>query len=310
MCEMFSTFGVSHFIYILIALVIASVLVVTLRKVREDFQKYVGIILTVLMGVFVILDVVGMVSAVDNMWEHLPLNLYHIFVYLAIYTEITKSSSWTKFGYFVVLPISFLALFFPPNIYTAMSQTSISVLSYFIINGLLCAYSILRLIWNDEYASKRDILNSTMNLGIILAIVHIINVLLRFTVLGTDANYCGTMGEKFDMIIGLVDNLIPVPFVNLIPLVAVLVGIEFLLLLPFDIVKTRKDRQEQYEELVALGNLKAQAKYRKSGRSQILLNSQEKAKPNIQKSTTTSLHRDGFVSINREVTVNKDREDK
>lgn len=307
---MFKSFGVSHFIYILIALVIAVALIFPLRKVREGVQKYIGITMVALMGIFVVLDVVGTVKEVDNMWEHLPLNLYHIFVYLSIYTEISKSSSWAKFGYFVVLPTSFFSLLFVPSVYTTMSQTSISVISYFMISGLLCAYAVLRLIWNDEYVSKKDILNSTINLGIILAIVHIINVIFRFAVLGTETNYCGTMGEKFDILIGLVDSIIPVPFVNLIPLVAVLVGIEFLLLLPFDIVKTRKDRQEQYEELVALGNLKAQAKYRKSGRSQILINSNEKASPNSQKSTTSSLHRDGFVSINKEVTVNRDKESK
>lgn len=310
LCAMFKLFGVSHIVYLLLGLAVATVLVLTLRKLDSSKQKYAGVTIVSAMGLLVILDIVGTVSVVDNMWEHLPLNMYHILVYLAIYSEITKSSSWTKFGYFVALPIAFLQLFFVPNLYTTMSQTGISVISYFLLNGLLGTYSILRLIWNDEYVDKKDILNSTMNLGIILAIVHIINVILRFTVLGTDANYCGTMGENFDILIGFVDGLIPVPFVNILLLVAVLVGIEFLLLLPFDIVKTRKDRQNQYEELVALGNLKAQAKYRKSGSSQVLLNSKEKARPDTYKNSTSYAHRDGFVSINKEVNVNRDKENK
>lgn len=310
MCAMFKLFGMSHWVYMLLAIAIAVVLVFTLRKLDERKQKYVGIALVSCMAVLVVCDVVGTAMTVDNMWEHLPLNLYHIFVYIAIFTEFSKNSSWTKFGYFVTLPVSFLSLIIVPNLYTNMSQTGISVIAYFLINGLLCGYSILRLIWSDVYVNKKDILNSTMNIGIILASVHIINVLFRFTVLGTETNYCGTMGEDFDILVGFVDGLIPVPFVNLIPLVAILVGVEFLLLLPFDIVKTRKDRQSQYEELVALGNLKAQAKYRKSGSSQVLLNSREKARPEIHKSTTSPAHRDGFVSINKEITVNHDKDEK
>ena len=83
--------------------------------------------------------------------------------------------------------------------------------------------------------------------------------------------------------------MIPVPFLHQLPIFALVIGIAFVLILPFDIFKTKKDRQSQMEELVALGNLKAQQEYRKSrgnrAGSHILLNSQQKAK-NIFKINT------------------------
>ena len=63
------------------------------------------------------------------------------------------------------------------------------------------------------------------------------------------------------------------------------------------------------EELVALGNLKAQQEYRKSGKksggSQILVNSAEKAKPATPKNVTNKTS-SGFVSVTKEVKVHKD----
>lgn len=306
LCAMFKLFGLSHFVYIVVAIAIAVILFFAFRQASDTIRKYLGIGIVSVMGLLVVLEFIGRIRLVDNVWENLPLNLYHIFVYVAIFTEITKRSSWVKFGYFVVLPISVLSLFFVPNLYTSMPQASISVIAYFLINGLLSAYSILRLVWNDEYIEKRNIIDSTIYVVIFVAIMHIINVIFRFAVLGTDCNYCGTMGEDFGILIGFIDKLIPIPLVNLIPLLAGLVGVEFLLVLPFDILKTRRDRQSQYEELVALGNLKAQAKYRKTGRSQVLLRGDEKARPTIQKTTTGTAHKDGFVSINKEIQVNRD----
>jgi len=85
-----------------------------------------------------------------------------------------------------------------------------------------------------------------------------------------------------------------------------------LLMLPFDLIRTKKDRKDQMEELVALGNLKAQQNHRKNGRalrSQILVNSEHKAKPLIEKNIQQQKS-SGFVSVTKEVKVNKDQIDK
>ncbi|MGN0960611.1 MAG: hypothetical protein ACI4PF_00260 [Christensenellales bacterium] len=307
LCAMFKIFGLAHFIYLFLAIGIAVALIFVFRKSEGKMRKYAGIGIVATAGFFVLLEFIGEIIVVDNVFEHLPIKMCQIFVYICIYIEVTKSSSWTKFGYLIILPLTVLTLLFVPNVYLAFNVASLSVISYFFINSLLIAYVILRLIWNDEYLEKKDVLNVTVNYAIILAFAHILNVIFRFSVLGTDANYFGTMGENYDMIIGLIDKIIPIPFVNLIPLIAVLVGIEFLLKLPFDILKTQKERKAQYEELVALGNLKAQAKYRKNNKSQILVRSETKAQPSTHKTSSGSTNKDGFISINKSVNVNKDK---
>ena len=306
LCATFQLFRLVHFIYILMAIGIAVGLIFAFKKKSGKVCKWVGITLVSCAGLFVLLDFIGKIFVVDNIFEHLPINPYHIFAYLCVFVEITKNVSWTKFAYFIVLPVSGISLFLVPNVYMTMGMASISVISYFILNAILIAYSVLKIIWSDEYLSKKDILSITMDFSLIIAIAHVINVFFRFTVIGTEANYFGTMGEEYDVLIGLLGRLIPVPFVNIIPLIAVIVGLEFLLFLPFDIMKTKQDNREQLEQIVALGNLKEQAKFRKNNKSQVLVRGENKAQPQVHKTTTTTAHKDGFVSINKQVKVNKD----
>ena len=308
LCALFKLFSLTHFVYIFLSVGIAVGLIFAFRRFEGNARKYAGIGLVAVAVLFALLDFVGKVSVVNNVAEYLPLNLCHIFAYICIYLEITKSSSWTKFAYLIMLPLSVISLLFMPNEYTAYGEASLSVISFIFMNAMIIAYSLLRLIWNDEYLENKDILNSTLNYAIIIAIAHILNVFFRFTTLGVHANYMGTMGENYDMIFGLMDKIIPIPFVNYIPLFAIIVGIEFLLIIPFGVMKTRQDRRNQYEEIVALGNLKAQSKLRKPGKSQVLIRSDEKASPSTPKSTTSHAHKDGFVSINKEINVNKNKE--
>jgi uncharacterized membrane protein YwaF len=265
------------------------------------------------MGLFVVLDFVGRLVSGGEVFDVLPIASYQIFVYIAIFIQFTKRDSWIKFGYFIVIPLCIIELFVIPNSYLELNAFSLSTISYFLCHGLLVLYAILQLVWSEEYLSKKDILNSTINYIIIVAFVHIFNVLIRFSALAVHSNYFGTMGEEYDVVIKLMYRLIPIPFVHLLPLFAVLVGIEFLMILPFDLMKTKKDRKAQMEELVALGNLKAQQIARKSGKkggSQILVRSEQKAQPTVQKNVTNQMKKDGFVSVNKTVQTHNEDNDK
>ena len=63
------------------------------------------------------------------------------------------------------------------------------------------------------------------------------------------------------------------------------------------------------EELIALGNLKKQqevrSKTKRRTKSQILVNSAEKARPKETKNVVNST-KTGFVTTNKEIKVNKD----
>ena len=165
---------------------------------------------------------------------------------------------------------------------------------------------------------KKDIIDSSITFLIIVSSVHIINVILRFTGLGIHANYFGTMGDDYDLIIGWLHSLMPVtesniavPLLCVLPLLAILVGVQFLLIIPFDLFKTRRQHQENLEELIALGNMKkqqeARAKTQRRTKSQILVNSDVKARPEVPKNSTSySSSSSGFVSTQKEIRVNND----
>lgn len=308
LCASFKLFGVSHIVYLLIAIATCITIVLLLRKNDGKTRQYISIGLVSASGVFALLEFAGRLLNDVNVMENLPLNQVHILAFIIIYVEITNKQSWIKFNYFITLPISVVSLFIVPNFYTTLSATSLSTISFFVVNIALIVYSLLKLFWSDVYLTKKDIMNVTLNYVIIIAFIHIINVIFRFTPFGTNANYWGTIGEEYDVLTALFAKGISMPFVHIIILLAVLVLIEFLLFIPFDLLKTRKEKQAHIEELVALGNLKAQQDARKEGKdkSQILVRSETKAKPTVEKRTYNEGNAGEFLSVNKTIQVNND----
>ena len=216
--------------------------------------------------------------------------------------------SWIVFGYFISLPISFLGLLIVPNYLTGMGMWSLGVVAYFLTIGVLMGYVILQILWAEEYLTKKDVINSFVNYVIIISFVHIINVILRFSTLAVHANYGGTIGEEYDALNKWLYSMINIPLLHQLPMWIVILVVEFLLLIPFGVFSVRKNNRSEMEEIVALGNLKAQqnhGSFGRSGGSQVLVNSSEKARPSTPKNVTNRSS-SGFVSVTKEVKVNKD----
>lgn len=313
MLSVFKLFGWGYFIYFALVAGIVVALVLCLRKANEKTQNITRVALISAIGLFVVLEFVGKILGVETIkiGDQLPLEIYDVFAGISIYYYFAKRSSWKKFGYLITAPVSLYSIIFVPNIFMQMQVISLGVISFYLLNAMLIANSILCMIWNAEDLEKKDILSATMNFVIILCIAHLVNVIFRFTALGVHANYLATMGEEFDLVIGFLYSLINIPLLCLLPLVAVLVGVEFLLVLPFDLIKTKKEKQSQIEELIALGNLKEQQKFiekHRSSKSQILIRSEKKATPNTPKNVGNST-KDGFVKTTKEIQVNLDKED-
>lgn len=306
----FNLFGLGYFIYFILAAAVVVALVLGLRKLTDKGQNIAKIVLVSCIGFFAILEFIGKLLGVEKirLGDQLPLELIDVFAGISIYFFFSKKSMWKKFGYLIIAPVSLYSLIFVPNIYSQMPVVSLGVISFYITNALLIANAILYMLWNEEDLEKKDILNATMNFVIIICIAHLLNVFLRFTAWGIHANYLGTMGESFDLVIEFLYSLISIPLLCILPLIAILVGVEFLVMLPFDLIKTKKEKQSQIEELIALGNLKEQQEFRKkykTGKSQILVRSEHKAMPKTEKNTNNNT-KDGFVQTTKEVKVNNE----
>lgn len=313
--SVFNMFGAEYFVYFVFAVGIIVALVFCLRNVNENTQKIAKISMVCAIGFFAVLEFVGKIISIKdiNIGDQLPLEIYDIFAFISIYYFFRKKEFGQKFSYLIAVPVCAYSIVFVPNVYVGMSTTSLAIISFYLLNSVIIANALLGMLWNAEDLEKKDILNVSINYIIIVCAMHILNVIFRFTTLGVHANYMGTMGENFDIVVNFLDSLIGVPLLCLLPLWAVLVGVEFLLVLPFDLVKTKKEKQSQIEELIALGNLKEQQKFRekyKNDRSQILVRGQQKAMPKTQKDVGKSVSKDGFVTTTKEVQVNNNTEEK
>lgn len=309
----FQIFKLGYFVYLLLAIGVAVALVLLLRKLEDKNRFIAKFAIISAIGLFCILEFVG--RLVENktikLGDQMPFELMDVFAVISIVMFFAKKPDLKKFGYLIIAPVSLYSMIFVPGMYQGLNTISLAVLSFYLLQSLLISNSVLNMLWDEEDLEKKDILNSSITYLIIVSSAHLINVIFRFSALGVHANYMGTMGEEFDVIIKLLYKLIPIPFVCILPLVAVLVGIEFLLILPFDLIKTKKKNQSEIEELIALGNLKAQAEYRKthkSSGSQILVRSEVKASPKTDKNVG-STNKEGFVETTKQVKVNTEKKE-
>jgi hypothetical protein len=309
----FNIFGIEYFLYLFLAIILVGAFVFVGRNLSSKGKKVTQISLLLILGILMVLEYIGRIVAIEEfkLFNNLPIQSFNMFFYILLFAYISKNNNWKKFIYLIVLPISVYSMIFPQNFYMNMSAFSLPVITYELLNISMILFSVLNIMWLDDQIVYKDILRSTMDFCIIIAVVHIINVVFRFTAWGLEANYFGTMGEDYNTLIGIIDNVIKVPLLLEFPLIAILVGIEYLMVLPFVRNRKRKERQGRIEELVALGNFKAQQEnFNTKGKSQILIRSSEKAMPTSQNKTSTSIKNGGFVSTIKEVKTNNDIIDK
>ena len=316
---MYKVFGLPYFLQLVLAIAIVLILVVGIRKLTDKARTIAQISIVSAIGLFVIFEYVGRALMISDfkIGDQLPLNTFQVFAYLSVFMLIVPKLVWKKFGYLIIVPVCAYGLIFVPAIYSVGSGFSLAVVSYVIVNALLIANSILNILWSDEELEKKDIVDSSVTYLIIVAGIHIINIILRFSGLGIHANYFGTMGDSYDLVIGWLQGIMPVtqtnmavPLICILPLIAILVGVQFLLILPFDLFKTRRQAQENLEELIALGNMKkqqeARSRTKRRTKSQILVNSDIKARPDVAKRVNYTSTGSGFVSTQKEINVNND----
>ena len=307
-CAIFKLFSLEHFVYMFFAIVVCASMVFVLRKMKNK-QKLIRTILVSLMGLFVLLEFVGRIVVLEDfaLFNHLPLNAIDVFFVISLIILIKNKSNWVKFCYLIAMPVSCLSIIFIPNFYTTIGASTLSTICFVLANVVFIIFSILNALWSEDDIYNKDAVDAIINFLIIVAVAHIINVFFRFTAWGLQADYFGTMAEGYNMYIGWISALIPVPFVCHLPLMALLVGVVYLLKIPFDVFKTKREHKEQMEELVALGNLKAQQKYRESkntGGSHILINKKNSDAPKSN-NTAPNTTQGSFIKTKREVKTDK-----
>ena len=317
---MYNIFSLAYFVQLLVAIGLVVGLVFGLRKLSDKARQIAQISLISAMGFFAVLEYVGRIIISSNFkfGDQLPLNTFQIFVYISVFALFIKRNSWKKFAYLIIAPVSAYGILFVPTFYSIGSSFSLAVVCYILINAILIINAILNMLWLEEDLDKKDIIDTTITFVVIIASAHIFNVILRFAGIGIHANYMGTMGDDYDLIIGWLHGLMPmtetniaVPLLCILPLIATLVVIQFLLVLPFDLIQSRRRRQENIEELIALCNMKKQQQFReqsKKAKSQILVRGENKAKPKEHKNINNKTS-SGFVVTNKEIKVNKDKND-
>jgi len=308
----FKMFSFGYFVYVIVALGLVVGAFFACRNLKKDKQKLVSICLIIGAVFFVVLEYLGRILAGKfNIFYNLPIELFHIMTFSIIITYKSNNAAWARFLYFITIPVTIYSLIFMPELYFKGSGISLLIIGYVLNIVCVLTFSVLTIYWNNLYIEKKDLIGVNITYVMIISSLHLINVYLRFPGWGTVANYAGTMGESYDVIIGLLFKIIPIPFVCILPLLVFLIGIQVLMVIPFDILRKKKAKQQEYDELIALGNAKAQEEAMlKDGpvQSKIIIRSEKKASPK-QPKTVKSENNDSFLKTNKQVQTNDESQE-
>lgn len=312
LCALYSMFSLSYFVYLAMAVAIVLGVVFACKNLRDNAKKVCSIVLVSLIVIFAILEYLGRIISLKefNIFYNLPVELVHVLTYVCVITLITNSSGWSKFLYIVALPLSIYSLLIVPNFYASQESFSLITIGYVFSFVFIIAYSLVNIVWKDVSVRLGDVLNSNITYLIFFASVHLINVFLRFSGWATEVNIMGTMGEEYDVVIAFIYNLIPYGFICNLPLIAIIIGIQCVMVMPFVMSENRKIKQEKINELIALGNAKAQQEASNEGkgdiRSQIIVKSEKKAMPDTPKKVNEQNSQGEFLNTNRVIQINHD----
>lgn len=169
--------------------------------------------------------------------NELPLHLCNLNLILMPLTICIKNQKFRDFffGYFFFVGgiAALCGILFYDSVFTGRSTLSYAVLIYFIYHSTLFVLPYI-FVGLGLYKPKiNDAWKAMVVLVSLAFVMHILNLILRATGACSISNYFYTMGMPENPVLGLLQKLIPIPFLYMLPIVPILYGIDVLIALPF-----------------------------------------------------------------------------
>ena len=166
-----------------------------------------------------------------NWFNELPLQLCNINLFLIPIGVMTRKRGILGFAFFIAPLAALMALMFPEAAFVGYSITQPRIIGFYLTHLLIviCGISLLTLgFYRPEFRDFPGIISAfiVLSLG-----AHIINTVLRHTVC-PQASYFFTYGADIS-VLNLLWQLIPIPYIYLLPALLVLLAYMSLVTLCF-----------------------------------------------------------------------------
>ncbi len=171
----FSTFGLTHLIWLVSLSILGLILIVTYRKLDTNKRNVMRIVVGLIVVFHEIFRDIGVIAVDKFTFADLPLHLCGINILLVGFDLIKKTDIVRNFLYYFSIPGALLALLFP-------NWTMLPCMNYFHINSFgvhafLVIYPLM-LVISGEVQPKIEIMPKCIILLVCMAIpIYIVNLL-------------------------------------------------------------------------------------------------------------------------------------
>ena len=183
-----------------------------------------------------------------NWWGELPLHLCNVNMILIPLAVLTEKRPLLSFCFFVGPLGATLALVMPGNGFDGYSILLPRMIGYFGTHFMIVMLALAIVTFGFYRPRFRDIPLTALTLAAVAFVAFLICVLFRVTGLHPHANYFYTMEPEGNPVLGIFKQLIPVPYLYLLPSMLVIAAYASLVTLGFFLAgkikaKFSKDRQ-------------------------------------------------------------------
>ena len=157
-----------------------------------------------------------------NWWGELPLHLCNINMWLVIVGVLLDKRSIMRFCFFAGPIGAAMALFMPGNGFSGYSLLLPRMLGYYITHFLVMITCLSLGTFGLLKPELSDLPKTLIVTFIIAFLIHLVNTLFRITGLYEKANYFYTIETEGNFLLEIFYRWIPLPFLYLIPGLAIL----------------------------------------------------------------------------------------
>ncbi len=180
-----------------------------------------------------------------NWWGELPLQLCNINMLLLPFAVLRKSRKMMSFCFFVGPLGALMALIMPGNGFDGYSLLLPRMIGYYGTHYMILIECLALVTFGLYRPGFRDLPSAAAMIILISFVIFMINMLFRWSGLHPKANYFFSVETEGNYLLEMFYGWIPIPYLYLIPGVAILLIYMFVVVLPFEITDhIHKKRQK------------------------------------------------------------------
>ncbi|MCR5137777.1 MAG: YwaF family protein [Oscillospiraceae bacterium] len=180
-----------------------------------------------------------------NWWGELPMQLCNINMILIPIAVLKKSRPLMCFSFFLGPLGALMALAMPGNGFEGYPILLPRMLGYYGTHFMIVIEGLALVTFGLFRPRLRDLPRATLAICLIALGVFAVNMLLRWSGLHPKANYFFSVETEGNFLLEIFHGWIPIPFLYLIPSIAILAVYMLIITIPFEIIDRRREKNEK-----------------------------------------------------------------